>query len=255
MRDAYADSSEPGAWVDTVARMRTQPLIADVPQSALAQPVTLVGGIAAIAALGWLAVFAPDNNVATAFFRAFAGDYWSWLTLGISIAVVVSIYLLFSSTQNQQRFAIGFDVLAYWPRRHHPLAPPPYADLVTLRLKQVVDKHAANGDRLILVGHSQGSVLAYTALQRSTPEARATTDLVTCGCPLVSLYAASFPGYFSTADFVQARTTIGILGRRPPRHRRYRHRDLEVPPATDRYWNRYRKHVCGGTAVTGTTRR
>jgi hypothetical protein len=67
---------------------------------------------------------------------------------------------------------------------------------------------------VVLVGHSQGSVLTYAAIRPllTTHEGRDDVEnwaLVTVGSPLRALYARAFPRYFPVSDFDATRATLG----------------------------------------------
>ena len=57
----------------------------------------------------------------------------------------------------------------------------------------------ATGGRLVLSGHSQGSVLAAAAAWQLTPATRARIALLTYGSPLERLYGRWFPAHFGPA--------------------------------------------------------
>lgn len=86
-----------------------------------------------------------------------------------------------------------WDVGTFWPRAFHPYAPPCYAERAVPDLQRRLRWHHDSGRRVLLVGHSQGSVLAAAALAQQ-PDARATV-LVTFGSPLATLYGWGFPAY------------------------------------------------------------
>jgi pimeloyl-ACP methyl ester carboxylesterase len=54
----------------------------------------------------------------------------------------------------------------------------------------------ATGGRLVLSGHSQGSVLAAAAAWQLTPSVRGRVALLTYGSPLERLYGRWFPAHF-----------------------------------------------------------
>jgi hypothetical protein len=57
---------------------------------------------------------------------------------------------------------------------------------------------AATGGRIILSGHSQGSVLSAAAVWQLDPAVRGRVALLTYGCPLARLYGRWFPAHFGT---------------------------------------------------------
>ena len=109
-----------------------------------------------------------------------------------------------------RRVGSVWDVLTFWPRRFHPFAVRPYTAAalpeLTALLKPSVEPGANAAvaapagwfdGRLAVVAHSQGSVLATTALAHlgRNKDRSGVHLLVTAGCPLRSLYLAAFPAY------------------------------------------------------------
>ena len=99
--------------------------------------------------------------------------------------------------------SICWDVGTFWPRSHHPLAPPCYAERVIPELRARLERIWAAGGAVILCGHSQGAVLA-AATVASLPVQQSggaehyprRLSLVTYGNPMSRLYARFFPAYF-----------------------------------------------------------
>jgi hypothetical protein len=91
-----------------------------------------------------------------------------------------------------------WDVFTFWPRRFHPFAVPPYSERAVLELRERVRSIVEGDDGLVLSGHSQGSVLALTAVAQLDSTTRGKVRLVTFGSPLRTLIGATFPAYFGT---------------------------------------------------------
>lgn len=127
---------------------------------------------------------------------------WRTTVVGMHALVVLLPFSLLSGDV-RSTIAVGSDVVGYWPIAHHPLAAPPYR-FETLR--------AALADLdlvprpLVIVGHSQGSVLGFALVAELAKSkwSRRDVTLVTCGSPLSSLYSAYFPRHFP----VGARTKV-----------------------------------------------
>lgn len=117
------------------------------------------------------------------------------------------------------RVTVGilWDLLAFWPRSAHPLCPPPYGGRAVLELARRA-KDVATTDprpRVVLAGHSQGSLVCLAAVAvlaaertdgryRRGPEfihaedaepTVASVSLVTFGSQLQWAYARLFPRY------------------------------------------------------------
>ncbi|MFF0483693.1 hypothetical protein [Streptomyces sp. NPDC004435] len=97
----------------------------------------------------------------------------------------------------RRTIGILWDVGTFWPRAAHPFAPPCYAERavpdLTWRMRSWT-RHT--GGRLVISGHSQGSVLAAAAVWQLPSATRARVALLTYGSPLERLYGRWFPAYF-----------------------------------------------------------
>jgi len=125
-----------------------------------------------------------------------------FVTLGshsLAVGAVVAA-LAFLTKMVRDRAAIVFDVTGLWPRKYHPLAGRPYGGPVLEQLTDTV-REVAMREPLVLIGHSQGSVLAYLALLRLSAKLRRSIALITVGSPLGSLYRTFFPHYFTQGAF------------------------------------------------------
>ncbi|WUL61759.1 hypothetical protein OHS16_28605 [Streptomyces sp. NBC_00344] len=95
---------------------------------------------------------------------------------------------------------ILWDVGTFWPRAAHPFAPPCYAERavpdLTWRMFTWTD---VTGGRVVISGHSQGSVLAAAAVWQLPARTRHKVALLTYGSPLERLYGRWFPAYFGPA--------------------------------------------------------
>jgi hypothetical protein len=119
-----------------------------------------------------------------------------------------------------------WDVIMFWPRWYHPMAPPAYGPYAVKRLgeeierlqKRPVDDPALEGNQpVVLSSHSQGTVLSVIALALMTgathdddrdtyrlqhPEALDRLGFLTYGCPVGHLYDRYFPslGFASLSE-------------------------------------------------------
>ncbi len=100
----------------------------------------------------------------------------------------------------RRTIGILWDVGTFWPRAAHPFAPPCYAERavpdLTWRMATWTQKTEG---RLIISGHSQGSVLAAAAAWQLSPAVRKGVGLLTYGSPLQRLYGRWFPAHFGPA--------------------------------------------------------
>ncbi|WFB06391.1 hypothetical protein LRS74_04550 [Streptomyces sp. LX-29] len=121
----------------------------------------------------------------------------SWL-MGLAFLTFVTwARRAYRSPSARRTVGILWDVGTFWPRAAHPLAPPCYAERavpdLTWRMRTWTEQ---TGGRLVISGHSQGSVLAAAAVWQLDREARGRVALLTYGSPLERLYGRWFPAYF-----------------------------------------------------------
>jgi hypothetical protein len=100
-----------------------------------------------------------------------------------------------------------WDVGTFWPRAYHPFAPPCYAERAVPDLQRRVRWLHDSGCRVLVLGHSQGSVLAAVALAQhgALRPGHDRPVLVTFGSPLNTLYRWAFPAYINDDLFDRLR--------------------------------------------------
>ncbi len=97
----------------------------------------------------------------------------------------------------RRTIGILWDVGTFWPRAAHPFAPPCYAERAVPDLAwRMATWTESTGGRLVISGHSQGSVLAAAAVWHLDRVTRGQIALLTYGSPLERLYGRWFPAYF-----------------------------------------------------------
>ncbi|MFF3464109.1 hypothetical protein [Streptomyces sp. NPDC002619] len=97
----------------------------------------------------------------------------------------------------RRTIGILWDVGTFWPRAAHPFAPPCYAERAVPDLTwRMATWTRRTGGRLVISGHSQGSVLAAAAAWQLKPSVRGRVALLTYGSPLERLYGRWFPAHF-----------------------------------------------------------
>ncbi|WP_418955628.1 hypothetical protein [Streptomyces tritici] len=97
----------------------------------------------------------------------------------------------------RRTIGILWDVGTFWPRAAHPFAPPCYAERAVPDLTwRMCSWTRTTGGRLVISGHSQGSVLAAAAVWQLPEQTRHRVALLTYGSPLERLYGRWFPAYF-----------------------------------------------------------
>ncbi|WP_417198394.1 hypothetical protein [Streptomyces stelliscabiei] len=121
----------------------------------------------------------------------------SWL-IGVGFLLFVTWgRRAYKDASARRTIGILWDVGTFWPRAAHPFAPPCYAERAVPDLTwRMATWTRATGGRLVISGHSQGSVLAAAAAWQLTPAVRGRVALLTYGSPLERLYGRWFPAHF-----------------------------------------------------------
>ncbi|HUH08221.1 MAG TPA: hypothetical protein VML96_10505 [Egibacteraceae bacterium] len=126
-----------------------------------------------------------------------------WATTGIMISAVGLMRRAMREEGTRRDIGKLWDVVTFWPRVTHPFAPPCYAEAVVPLLNDRIHRLlAAPGNyKVLLAGHSQGSVVALTsALTADLPaDGPRRLALAVYGSPIAILYERFFPGVFGTA--------------------------------------------------------
>lgn len=198
----------PGEKADTVrtrqiagVRARAQLTDAAPPFLGAVSAATLLLGAGAL--LGsWFSEEVPGRaaQVAPGFIASAAQAVQalgSWL-IGLGFILFVTWgRRAYRDASARRSVGILWDVGTFWPRAAHPFAPPCYAERavpdLTWRMFTWTD---LTGGRLVISGHSQGSVLAAAAVWQLPARTRRRVALLTYGSPLERLYGRWFPAYF-----------------------------------------------------------
>lgn len=120
-------------------------------------------------------------------------------------AVVTRVYTGLTNRGVRRGVGVLWDVGTFWPRWFHPFAPPTYSDVAVPRLVGQIASDLQAGHRLVLAPHSQGAVIAATAVLGSAGTDR--LAMLSYGSPWEHLYAPFFPLY------VNAATTSAVIAR------------------------------------------
>ena len=127
------------------------------------------------------------------------------------LALVVLAWIGRSAYRDRPtRNAVGvlWDIGTFWPRVAHPLAPPSYAERAVPQLTARVAHMAGEDTKVVLSGHSQGSVLAAATVWQLPTDCRDRVLLLTHGSPLDRLYSRYFPAYFGPEPFADLRRRV-----------------------------------------------
>ncbi|MFD9290670.1 hypothetical protein ACFWBV_20775 [Streptomyces sp. NPDC060030] len=121
----------------------------------------------------------------------------SWLT-GFGVILFVTWgRRAYRDVSARRTIGILWDVGTFWPRAAHPFAPPCYAERAVPDLSsRMCAWTGSTRGRLVISGHSQGSVLAAAAVWQLPDPARRRVALLTYGSPIERLYGRWFPAYF-----------------------------------------------------------
>lgn len=148
------------------------------------------------------AVDAPDAK----------GAAYSAVAWGLPIAVgFVLVRVRKAATDNRLSRFIGqaWDVLSFWPRRHHPFAVRAYSHTAVPALQAQLTRLTSDGASLVISAHSQGTVLAVSALATIDDKTRSRIALVTYGSHVPGLYRRAFPEYFNPTLVAEVGAGLG----------------------------------------------
>lgn len=105
-------------------------------------------------------------------------------------AIARSVLGAYRQGASSRKVGVLWDVVSFWPRWFHPLAPPAYGPKVVTVLRE----HLEKDDVDILAAHSQGSVIAAVATHQAVGGGVGRPrGLLTYGSPVEMLYARLFP--------------------------------------------------------------
>ncbi|MDT9687443.1 hypothetical protein Q5762_03620 [Streptomyces sp. P9(2023)] len=162
---------------------------------------TLLLGAASVAG-AWASGNVPGRafdgaHPAIASVAATAQSLGSWM-IGFGFLLFVTWgRRAYKDASARRTIGILWDVGTFWPRAAHPFAPPCYAERAVPDLTWRMSSWTRHtGGRLVISGHSQGSVLAAAAVWQLPPATRGRVALLTYGSPLERLYGRWFPAYF-----------------------------------------------------------
>jgi hypothetical protein len=169
----------------------------------------------------------------------------------LTVLPLLAVMILRQGLRNpstRRRIAIAWDVVTFWPRSFHPLCPPSYAERAVPEIKTRLARIWDAGGAVVLLAHSQGSVLATAAVAGLPPDRPGVADrlsVISYGNPTNRLFARHFPSYVDDTllDTVAAKVVGWRNFYRDTDYIGYRMRqvdpilDVYLPdPATNRYY-------------------
>lgn len=120
------------------------------------------------------------------------------LVQAISVITVVLVVAGRGVTAIRKTFGLTADIVGFWPVTSHPFGGASYREHVVEGMHAELVGHGEGP--VVLVGHSQGSVLSAWLLHRHLADFDH-VHLITCGSPLKSLYREFFPAHFPRSFF------------------------------------------------------
>jgi hypothetical protein len=186
-------------------------------------------------------------------------SWCSWLLTTLPVLAVLVLRQALTTQSVRRTLAIAWDISTFWPRSFHPLAPPSYAERAVPELQNRIRRLLGGQDgrpgSVLLLGHSQGSILVTAALASLTEGRDHPGDIdlhqrlgvITYGCPISRLYASSFPAYFNEPLVRGAAWKVHA--------ERFQRRAGQGPQDADAgWWNawRYTDYIAAGPVSEGT---
>ncbi len=130
-----------------------------------------------------------------------------YVVLAMSAGLVALGSQIRRSESARKAVGVIWDLTTFWPRAAHPLAPPCYAERVVpeleTRTRWALEKKGSLGqpdNRVILSGHSQGSLIVAAMASRLSDEELARIRIITYGSQIRALYGRVFPRVFGPED-------------------------------------------------------
>jgi MFS family permease len=186
--DTTKDEGAGGKWQRQIARVQ---FLGRAPHDAIWLLWLIIVGQLVMAACVWQLNLQPPVIVRN------VGIALAGLVLP---ALAAFLYAAWSNPAKRRTIGVLWDVGTFWPRSYHPLCPPCYAERAVPDLQRRMWWLHDNDGRVMLVAHSQGTVLAVAALAQTAcrPEGDHPA-LITFGSPVCKLYGWAFPAYFDHA--------------------------------------------------------
>ncbi|MEV4657151.1 hypothetical protein [Micromonospora sp. NPDC049301] len=203
--EAIVAADFPHAPPEAAARLRqVERTIARARFTERLEPLTLVyAGLAALglatSVLGLLQLYPGD--VIQRYIGVPAGmvnfliGMGSYVIAAIILGLVIGGIFAYRTAQFRRYVGVLWDLGTFWPRAAHPFAPPCYAERAVPELTKRITYLVEQGERVLLAGHSHGSVLLAATVLQLPPRITERVALLTYGSPLQRLYSRLFPAY------------------------------------------------------------
>jgi hypothetical protein len=143
-------------------------------------------------------------------------DGFVGLASGLLVSVAFLMIWVVRTAQKDTgiRKAIGtlWEISSFFPRRFHPLAPPSYGERAVPELRNRLLMLTEADRQVLLVAHSQGTLLCAAVLQsllgKQTAGRLRRIRFITYGCMLQRSYGRSFPHLVRPEDLMELKATL-----------------------------------------------
>jgi hypothetical protein len=204
-RNEHCEDGRSERWIASVARARR---IARIPREADLLLSTMAAGTVLMVVI---LVIRSSRYHHPPWATSWMITTGSWVAAWLPVLVILLLRSGWGNLTARRHIGVLWDVLTFWPRAYHPLAPPSYAERAVPELQRRLWFLHDSGARTMVAAHSQGAIIAAAALvqdlvpttqEGSPPEPEQTNvALVTFGAPLRTLYGWAFPAYFNGTVF------------------------------------------------------
>ncbi|SIR82611.1 hypothetical protein [Micromonospora avicenniae] len=133
----------------------------------------------------------------------------SYVIAAILLGLVVGGIFAYRTVEFRRYVGVIWDLGTFWPRGTHPFAPPCYAERAVPELTQRITYLVGQGNRVLLSGHSHGSVLLAAAVLQLPERVGSRVALLTYGSPLRRLYGPLFPAYVDESVLREVGRRVG----------------------------------------------
>ncbi|MET8231631.1 hypothetical protein ABZS77_13275 [Micromonospora sp. NPDC005298] len=133
----------------------------------------------------------------------------SYVIAGILLWLVIGGLFAYRTAGFRRYVGVLWDLGTFWPRGAHPFAPPCYAERAVPELAKRISYLVDQGERVLLAGHSHGSVLLAATVLQLPPRITDRVALLTYGSPLGRLYSRLFPAYADDAALREIGERVG----------------------------------------------
>ncbi|MGA8986978.1 hypothetical protein [Aeromicrobium sp.] len=123
----------------------------------------------------------------------------AWMLLGLAALLVLLARRGLRTDVSRRGVNVIWDVISFWPHAVHPFVPKPYSQHAVMHLQRRIAQHLATRDAggrdVVVSAHSQGSLIAFSALHLLTDAERSRVGLLTYGSQLRQIFPRAFPAY------------------------------------------------------------